>query len=90
MARSLLQVATVPLDHSLEAILNVAWLTKAVILVRVDDQLRRNIQTPQRLVHLLRVDQGHVDVFLAAHEQCRCLDAISVQEREGNFRVRLD
>ena len=38
------QIATIPLDHALQPVLNVARLGEAMVLTRIDHQLRRHVQ----------------------------------------------
>lgn len=40
-----------------------------MILVRIDDQLRVDTQTPQRLVHFLTALDGNVEVAFTAEEK---------------------
>ena len=60
-----------------------------MVLVRIDNQLRIDPETAQRLVHLLTALHRHVEVALAAEKQRRRLNAIGVQERIGDLYVRL-
>ena len=52
-----------------------------MILVRIDDQLRVDPETSQRLIHLLATLNRHVEIALATEEQCRRLNSIGMQER---------
>src|SRR5436190_21572261 len=75
-----LHVLVVPTQVSFIAILHVARPRDAVELVWIDHELSFDAETPQRLVHLLTTLDGHVEVALAAKEQRRRLDAISMQK----------
>src|SRR5665213_639771 len=61
----------------------VALITRplnAVEFVGIDDQPRRNSETPQRFVHLLIPDHWNVGIFLSAEVQRWCLDAVRMQK----------
>jgi hypothetical protein len=60
-----------------------------VVFVWIDDELRVDTETAQRLVHLLTTLDRHVEVSLAPEKQRGCLNAIGVQERIRDFNVRL-
>ena len=80
-----LQVLVVPLDVSVQPIALVARGRDAVVLARVDHQLRVDAKALERLVHLLAAGDGHVEVVLPAHEQRRRLDAIGLEERVAHL-----
>src|SRR5262245_11859603 len=84
--RRFLGVAVVPGDVALQPVLDVARLAYSVVLPRIDDQLRRHSHAPERLIHLLRAHDRHVEVRLAAEEERRCRDAIRLEEREGHAK----
>src|SRR5712692_1921983 len=85
--RILLHILVIPRQVSFIAIANIARARDAVILVRIDDQLRVDAEAAQRLVHLLAALDGNVEVTLAAEKERRRLDAIGVQERVRNLDV---
>src|SRR5688500_5390381 len=87
-ARSLLDVLLVPRQVALHPIALITRSLNAVVLVWIDNQLRVDPETAQRLVHLLTTLDGNVEVAFAAHEQRRRLNAIGVQERVRNLHVR--
>ena len=62
------QIFSEPGDVSLQAIMNIARPGEQMKLLRIDDQLGGYSQAPQRLVHLLASDDGHVEIALPAHE----------------------
>src|ERR1041385_7152096 len=70
-------------------ILHVRRLREAVELSGIDHQLRRDAEGAERLVHLLAVERGDVEIALAGEEERRRLDAIGVEERERDARPRL-
>jgi hypothetical protein len=61
-----------------------------VILSRVDDELRGDVQRLERLVHLFAAQDGDVEVVLPAHEERRGLDAIGLEERIGEPDPEVD
>src|SRR5829696_531561 len=85
----LLDVLLVPRQVSFHPIALITRSLNAVVLVRIDDQLRVDPEAAQRLVHLLTALNGNVEVAFAAHEERRRLNAIGVQERVRNLHVRL-
>src|SRR5436190_14847911 len=80
-----LQVLVVPIQVALEPIDLVTGNRDAVELRRIDDELRVDAETLQRLIHLLAADRGHVEVLFAHHEQRRRLDPVGVEERIGDL-----
>src|SRR5205807_2024344 len=75
------QVFVVPRHIPLHPVAQVARLADPVMLPRIDHELSLDAEAAKRLVHLLRVEQGYVEVLVAAQEQSRRDDAIGVQER---------
>src|SRR5215211_8424691 len=86
---SLLDELLVPRQVSLHPITLITGPINAVVLIWIDDQLRLDSETAQRLVHLLTALNGNVEVAFAAHEERRRLNTIRVQERIRNLDVRL-
>jgi hypothetical protein len=86
---SLLHVLVIPGDVTLHPIALITRSLNAVVLVRIDDQLRVDAQTAQRLVHLLTTLHRHVEVAFAAEKERRRLNPIGMQERIGDLHVRL-
>src|SRR5687768_8161980 len=78
--RRWLQILVEPVQVALQAIALVAWNRQAVELSRIHHELRVDAKTLERLVHLLAAGDGHVEVFLTAHEQRRRLDLVGVVE----------
>src|SRR5437773_11600298 len=79
----------VPREVPLVAIAYVARTGDAVEFVRVDDELRVDVEAAKSLIHLLPALHGHVEVALTTEEQRGCLDPIGVQERIRDLLVRL-
>src|SRR5256885_9921224 len=77
-----LEVPVVPRHVPLQPIPQVARLPDGVALSRIDHELRGDAHTAQRLVHLLRVEEWHVEVLVAAQAQGRRDDPVGVQEWE--------
>ena len=75
------EVFFVPLDHAFQAVLDITRLGQTMVLARVDYELGRDVETPQCLIHLLRIDQWHVEVELTAHEKRRRLDSVGMEKR---------
>ena len=78
---STLNVAIVPGKVAPDGIYLQAGSIEAVILTRISDELRRNVQASQGLVHLFATSQRHVAVGLAAEKKRWRSDAIGVQKR---------
>src|SRR5437870_2025198 len=85
---SRLHVLVIPGEIPLQPVPPEAEQPDVVVLVGVDDELGRHAEAPQRLVHLLRVEERHVEVLVAAQEQRGCGDAIGVQERRRELDPR--
>src|SRR5262245_41318104 len=78
--RRLLQILVVPCQISLEPVADITGAAYAVILVRIDHELRLNAETAQRLVHLLASGHRHVEIALAAQKESRGFDSVGVEE----------
>src|SRR5690606_40376380 len=76
-----LHVLAEPREPALVAVLLERRAADAVRLAGVDDELRRPPEAAQPLVELLRVDDRHVPVALAAHDQRWRADAFDLVER---------
>src|SRR5215213_4694933 len=87
--RNPLHVLVIPREIPLHPIALVARPLDAVVLVRIDNQLRINPETAQRLVHLLAALHGHIEVALAPKEECWRLNTIRVQERIRDLHISL-
>src|ERR1700730_13640794 len=74
--RRILYILVVPRQVSLVTIAYVARPRDAVILVGIDNQLRINAQTAQRLIHLLATLDRDVEIAFAAKKQRRGLNPI--------------
>src|ERR1051326_813015 len=85
----LLHVLVIPGQVTLPTIALITRPLNAVILVGIDDELRVDAETTQRLVHLLTALNRDVEVALAAEEQGRRLNLIGVQKRIRDLHVRL-
>src|SRR5213593_4367164 len=84
-----LQILVVPRQVPLEPIALIARPRDAVVLVRIDHELRVDAEAAQRLIHLLSALHGDVEIALAAQEQRRRLDPIRVEERVRDLLIRL-
>ncbi len=56
---------------------------------RIDHQLRRNAERPQRLVHLLAAEDGHVEIIRPPDEQRGRADPVRVEEGERDLQPDL-
>ena len=82
-----LRVLVVPRDVALEPVALVRGLADPVVLARVDDELGRDAEALQGLVHLLRVVERHVEVLVAAEKERGRRDLVRVQKRERHLDV---
>src|SRR5918912_1535538 len=64
-----LEIPVVPGQVSLHPVELIAWPLEAVGLSRIDHQLGRAAEAAERLIHLLRVEQRHVEVRVAAKKK---------------------
>ena len=84
------EVPAVPRNPALEPIAQIARTREAVELPRIDDELRVDAEAAHRLIHLLGIQQRHVEILVTTHEQRRRHDAIRVQERKRVAQVHVD
>src|SRR6185503_17567972 len=84
-----LHVFVVPREIGLPTIALITRSLNAVVFVRIDDELRVDAETAQRLVHLLTTLNRNVEIAFAAEKERRRLNAIRVQKRIRDLHVRL-
>src|SRR5713101_7225660 len=82
------QKPVIPVRVSLESVPDEARPFEGVVLAGIDDQLGLSSEAPERLVHLLRVQQRDVEVLSAAQKQRRGSDPVGVQEQKREFEPR--
>src|SRR5262245_21356976 len=84
------QVPSEPGEVALDAVALVAGPGEAVMLTRIDDELGLSPEAPERLVHVLRVDERHVEILLPAHAQRRGGNGAGLEERVRRAEVAVD
>src|SRR2546423_701508 len=79
----------VPIEVTLVAIDDIARLPQSVVLAGINNQLRRHALAAQGFVHLLAVEQRHVEIGFAAKKERRRFDLVRVKKRIRNAHPRL-
>src|SRR2546423_11290932 len=71
----------VPIEVALVAIDDVARLFQSMVLAGINHQLSRDALAAQRLIHLLAIEEWHVEIGFAAEEKRGRFDFVGLQER---------
>src|SRR6266481_4051382 len=83
-----LEVLPHPLEVTPGAIDQEARSGERVVLPGIDNELRRDPERAQGLIHLLAAGYRHVEVPVTAQEQRRSADPVGVKERVGHLEPR--
>src|SRR5215831_395859 len=75
-----------PCEEARRAVDEEARPGEGVIFPRIHDELRRNAERSQGLIHLLTAGDGHVEILVAAEEQRRCVNVVRMEERIGDLQ----
>ena len=79
----------IPIEVTLGAIDNVARLFQAVILAGINNELGGHALAAQSFIHLLGVEQRHVEIRFAAKKERGRFDFVGVEKRIGDARPGL-
>ena len=52
----------------------------------INNQLSVDAHVPQRLIHLFAAQQRHIEIFVAAEEQCGGLNTVGMKERIADLQ----